>query len=176
MFHSVAQRPEKSTLNPILSEPSIFRALAAHQQDQYFKDMDCLRVRRPDLLTHVTEYVPEIVEFVKRIMENGYAYEDEGSVYFNTVVFDSSENHPYAMIEHWSKGNRELIAEGEGWSLGKYEQNLEMMSKFTQVCSRLLLVNVPRRISLCEKHRNPGNPHGRHRGVLDALVGILNLR
>ncbi|KAF8545845.1 hypothetical protein OG21DRAFT_1502143 [Imleria badia] len=132
MFHSVAQRPEKSTLNPILSEPSIFRALAAHQQDQYFKDMDCLRVRRPDLLTHVTEYVPEIVEFVKRIMENGYAYEDEGSVYFNTVVFDSSENHPYAMIEHWSKGNRELIAEGEGWSLGKYEQNLEMMSKFTQ--------------------------------------------
>lgn len=159
-----------------MSDPSIFRALAAHWEDQYFKDMDRLRVRRPDLLTRVTEYVPEIVEFVKRIMENGYAYEHEGSVYFDTVVFDSSENHTYAKIEPWSKGNRELLAEGEGWSLGKYEQNLGMTSKFTQVCSRLLLVNVPRRISPCGKHRNPGNPHGCHRGVLDALVGILNVR
>ena len=79
--------------------------------------MDRLRVRRPDTLTRVTEYVPEIVEFVKRIVENGYAYELEGSVYFDTVVFDSSENHTYAKLEPWSKGNRELLAEGEGWSL-----------------------------------------------------------
>lgn len=100
-----------------MSDPSIFRALAAFWEDQFFKDMDRLRVRRPDTLTRVTEYVPEIVEFVKRIVENGYAYEHEGSVYFDTVVFDSSENHTYAKLEPWSKGNRELLAEGEGWPL-----------------------------------------------------------
>ncbi|KAG9309224.1 cysteinyl-tRNA ligase [Chiua virens] len=101
-------------LEDTVSDPSIFRALAAFWEDQFFKDMDRLRVRRPDTLTRVTEYVPEIVEFVKRIMENGYAYEHEGSVYFDTVVFDSSENHTYAKLEPWSKGNRDLVAEGEG--------------------------------------------------------------
>lgn len=31
------------------------------------------KVRPPDVLTRVTEYVPEIVEFVERIVANGYA-------------------------------------------------------------------------------------------------------
>ncbi|KAF8445055.1 cysteinyl-tRNA synthetase [Boletus edulis BED1] len=101
-------------LKHMVSDPSIFRGLAAFWEDQFFQDMDRLRVRRPDTLTRVTEYVPEIVEFVKRVMKNGYAYEHEGSVYFDTVVFDSSENHTYAKLEPWSKGNRELLAEGEG--------------------------------------------------------------
>ncbi|KAG8214271.1 putative cysteinyl-tRNA synthetase, partial [Butyriboletus roseoflavus] len=101
-------------LRDTVTDPSIFRSLAAFWEDQFFKDMDRLRVRKPDTLTRVTEYVPEIVEFVKRVMGNGYAYEHEGSVYFDTVVFDSSENHTYAKLEPWSKGNRELLAEGEG--------------------------------------------------------------
>ncbi|KAH0828153.1 cysteine-tRNA ligase [Lanmaoa asiatica] len=101
-------------LKDTVTDPSIFRALAAFWENQFFRDMDRLRVRRPDTLTRVTEYVPEIVEFVKRIVENGYAYEYEGSVYFDTVAFDSSENHTYAKLEPWSKGNRELLAEGEG--------------------------------------------------------------
>ncbi|KAF8550855.1 cysteinyl-tRNA synthetase [Imleria badia] len=101
-------------LKDTVSDPSIFRALAAYWEEQFFRDMDRLRIRRPDTLTRVTEYVPEIVEFVKRIMDNGYAYEHEGNVYFDTVVFDSSENHTYAKLEPWSKGNRELLSEGEG--------------------------------------------------------------
>ena len=73
-----------------------------------------LRVRDPDLVTRVTEYVPEIVEFVEGIIKNGYAYESEGSVYFSTATFDSAPNHSYAKLEPWSKGNMELLEEGEG--------------------------------------------------------------
>lgn len=76
--------------------------------------MERLRVRNPDTITRVTEYVPEIVEFVQGIIKNGYGYEFEGSVYFDTMAFDSSDRHDYAKIEPWSKGNRELLAEGEG--------------------------------------------------------------
>ncbi|KAF9218788.1 hypothetical protein BS17DRAFT_719552 [Gyrodon lividus] len=101
-------------LKDTVTDPSIFRALAAFWEDQFFKDMDRLRIRRPDTLTRVTEYVPEVVEFVKRIIVNGYGYEHEGSVYFDTTAFDTSENHDYARLEPWSKGNRELLAEGEG--------------------------------------------------------------
>lgn len=73
-----------------------------------------LRVRDPDTLTRVTEYVPEIVAFVEKIIQNGYGYEAEGSVYFDTKAFDSAEGHDYAKLEPWSKGNRELLEDGEG--------------------------------------------------------------
>lgn len=101
-------------LKHTVSDPSIFRAVSTYWEDQFFKDMDRLRVRRPDILTRVTEYVPEIVDFVQRIIENGYGYEHNGSVYFDTLAFDSSSSHFYAKLEPWSKGNRELLAEGEG--------------------------------------------------------------
>ncbi|KIK24834.1 hypothetical protein PISMIDRAFT_677956 [Pisolithus microcarpus 441] len=101
-------------LKHTVTDPSIFRALAAYWENQFFMDMDRLRVRRPDILTRVTEYVPEIVDFVKRIIDNGYGYTHGGSVYFDTSAFDSSEKHVYAKLEPWSKGNRELLAEGEG--------------------------------------------------------------
>ena len=78
--------------------------------------MHRLRVRDPDTLTRVTEYVPEIVSFVEGIIKNGYGYADDGSVYFDTWAFDKAPNHDYAKLEPWSKGNKELLEEGEGQS------------------------------------------------------------
>lgn len=97
-----------------MTDPSIFRSLAAYWEDQFFKDMARLRVRRPDTLTRVTEYVPEVVSFVEQIIRNGYGYEVDGSVYFDTRAFDKADGHEYAKLEPWSKGNRELLEEGEG--------------------------------------------------------------
>ncbi|TFK70635.1 cysteinyl-tRNA synthetase [Pluteus cervinus] len=97
-----------------VTDPAISRNLAAYWEEQFFNDMRRLRVRDPDTLTRVTEYVPEIVAFVERIVSNGYAYEAEGSVYFDTHAFDSADGHDYAKLEPWSKGNRELLEGGEG--------------------------------------------------------------
>jgi cysteinyl-tRNA synthetase len=92
----------KSTVDPF-----IFRPLAAYWEDQFFKDMARLRVRAPDTLTRVTEYVPEVVSFVDQIIKNGYAYESAGSVYFDTIAFDKADGHNYAKLEPWSKFNRD---------------------------------------------------------------------
>ncbi|KAI0633558.1 tRNA synthetases class I (C) catalytic domain-containing protein [Trametes polyzona] len=97
-----------------VSDHTIFRSLAAYWEGEFFKDMRRLRVREPDTLTRVTEYVPEIVSFVEGIVKNGYGYEVDGSVYFDTRTFDKADNHSYAKLEPWSKGNRELLEEGEG--------------------------------------------------------------
>ncbi|KAI0663331.1 tRNA synthetases class I (C) catalytic domain-containing protein [Cubamyces menziesii] len=101
-------------LGSTVSDHTIFRSLAAYWEDEFFKDMRRLRVRDPDTLTRVTEYVPEIVSFVEGIVKNGYGYEVDGSVYFDTRAFDKADNHSYAKLEPWSKGNRELLEEGEG--------------------------------------------------------------
>ncbi|KAF8160698.1 tRNA synthetases class I (C) catalytic domain-containing protein [Crassisporium funariophilum] len=97
-----------------VTDPAISRKLAAYWEGKFFDDMARLRVRNPDTVTRVTEYVPEIVSFVERIISNGFAYEAEGSVYFNTLTFDKTDGYSYAKLEPWSKGNRELLEGGEG--------------------------------------------------------------
>ncbi|CAG8532574.1 10507_t:CDS:10, partial [Ambispora leptoticha] len=97
-----------------VSDPKIFRELAAYWEQDFMEDMAALNVRPCDILTRVSEYVPEIVEYVQKIVDHGYAYEIGGSVYFDTVAFDGHKGHHYAKLEPWSAGNIGLIDEGEG--------------------------------------------------------------
>ncbi|KAJ2643573.1 cysteinyl-tRNA synthetase [Coemansia sp. RSA 1694] len=92
----------------------IFRDLAAYWEKDFFEDMDMLQVRRPNIITRVSEFVPEIIAFTQRIIDNGYAYESEGSVYFDVSAFDGKNGHFYAKLKPTAKGNQALLAEGEG--------------------------------------------------------------
>ena len=83
-----------------------------------------LHVIPPDAVTRVSEYVPEIVAFTQRIVENGFAYEGGGSVWFDVAKFEGAAQqdesgvwaHEYAKLQPGSKGNRKLLDEGEGGS------------------------------------------------------------
>lgn len=87
--------------------------------------MKALHVEMPTTLTRVSEYIPEIVEFVEGIVARGLAYEGEGSVWFDTTKFEGAEgtageegwSHTYAKLQPWSKGNRALLEDGEGQSI-----------------------------------------------------------
>lgn len=70
-------------------------------------------MRPPDALTRVSEFVPEIIRYVQRIIANGFAYETKGSVYFDVEAFRKAGHH-YGRLEPSSVGNSEKIAEGEG--------------------------------------------------------------
>uniref|UniRef100_A0A3Q1G6D0 Cysteine--tRNA ligase, cytoplasmic n=1 Tax=Acanthochromis polyacanthus TaxID=80966 RepID=A0A3Q1G6D0_9TELE len=97
-----------------VTENSIFSILPKYWEGEYHKDMEALNVLPPDVLTRVSEYVPEIVEFVKKIVSNGYGYESNGSVYFNTSRFDSSQQHSYAKLVPEAVGDQKALQEGEG--------------------------------------------------------------
>ncbi|GAA6016231.1 hypothetical protein JCM11491_003776 [Sporobolomyces phaffii] len=108
-----------------VTDPAIFRDLAAYWEESYFNSMSALHVERPTTLTRVSEYIPEIVKFVEGIVDRGFAYEGGGSVWFDTVKFEGAQGeragegdeewkHTYAKLQPWSKGNRELLEDGEG--------------------------------------------------------------
>ncbi|KAF5388684.1 hypothetical protein D9757_004757 [Collybiopsis confluens] len=93
------------------TDPLLSRKLASYWEGRFFDDMHRLHVRDPDTLTRVTEYMPEISTYIEKIIKNGYAYEAQGSIYFDTKAFDDAPHHDYAKLEPWSKGNREDGAE-----------------------------------------------------------------
>ncbi|XP_072320844.1 cysteine--tRNA ligase, cytoplasmic isoform X2 [Eucyclogobius newberryi] len=97
-----------------VTENSIFSTLPKHWEADYHKDMDALNVLPPDVLTRVSEYVPEIVEFVERIIKNCFGYESNGSVYFDTAKFDGSSQHSYAKLVPEAVGDQKALQEGEG--------------------------------------------------------------
>lgn len=120
-----------SQLGSTVNDPTIFRDLAAYWEDSYFKSMAALHVERPTTLTRVSEYLPEIVTFVEGIVNRGLAYEAGGSVWFDTTKFEGAKGeeskdgddgwkHTYAKLQPWSKGNRELLEDGEGESLKSF--------------------------------------------------------
>lgn len=76
--------------------------------------MKQLNVELPDVVTRVSEFVPEIVTFIEKIISNGYAYEANGSVYFNVTKYNDGEKHKYAKLEPTSATDQEKLLEGEG--------------------------------------------------------------
>uniref|UniRef100_A0A8C9UYH8 Cysteine--tRNA ligase, cytoplasmic n=1 Tax=Scleropages formosus TaxID=113540 RepID=A0A8C9UYH8_SCLFO len=97
-----------------VTENSIFSTLPKYWEGEYHKDMAALNVLPPDVLTRVSEYVPEIVDFVKKIVENGYGYVSNGSVYFDTAKFDAGDKHSYAKLVPEAVGDQKALHEGEG--------------------------------------------------------------
>jgi cysteinyl-tRNA synthetase len=53
----------------------------------YFEDMDALGIIRPDISPRATGHIIEQIEIVKKLIAGGFAYEVNGSVYFDVRKF-----------------------------------------------------------------------------------------
>ncbi|MFC2122088.1 cysteine--tRNA ligase [Bacteroidota bacterium] len=62
---------------------------------RYFEDMDALNIRRADIYPRATEEIPKIIEVVQGLIDKGYAYPAEGSVYFRV-----RQKEDYGKLSH----------------------------------------------------------------------------
>eukprot|EP01135_Chromosphaera_perkinsii_P001142 Nk52_evm92s158 gene=Nk52_evmTU92s158 len=97
-----------------VTDLGIYAAHTEYYENDFLEDMKNLNIRPADCLTRVSEYVPEIVAFVEKIVANGFGYESNGSVYFDTLGFANHKDHDYAKLVPEAFGNAEALAEGEG--------------------------------------------------------------
>ena len=59
-----------------------------HYLNSYHKSMEALNVLPPSIEPHASGHIIEQIEYVKKILESGYAYESNGSVYFDVPKFN----------------------------------------------------------------------------------------
>ena len=83
--------------------------------DSFFKDIDTLRMARADHYPRATQHIPEMVQMIKGLMEKGYAYKKDGSIYFSIAKFPN-----YGRL---SKINLEELKPGERVESDEYEKD-----------------------------------------------------
>ncbi|KAA6393256.1 MAG: putative Cysteine--tRNA ligase [Streblomastix strix] len=90
----------------------------AYEAD-FFSDMDALNVLRPTKILRATEVIPQIIQFISKLYEGGFAYQlqSEYSVYFDTKEF-KNRGFQYPILiqgmKDGEKNKRQLLEEGEG--------------------------------------------------------------
>lgn len=83
---------------------------------RYHQQMDQLNVERPSIEPHASAHIIEQIEMVKKILDKGYAYEVNGSVYFDVTQY--SKNHQYGILsgrklDELMSNTRELAGQSE---------------------------------------------------------------
>ena len=64
--------------------------------NRYHKAMDALNVLPPSIEPHASGHIIEQIELVKKILDNGYAYVSQGSVYFDVEKYN--KDHRYGVL------------------------------------------------------------------------------
>ncbi|MDE5953641.1 MAG: cysteine--tRNA ligase [Duncaniella sp.] len=67
-----------------------------HYLTRYHKAMDALNVLPPSIEPHASGHIIEQIEYIKKILDSGYAYISDGSVYFDVPKFN--KEHPYGKL------------------------------------------------------------------------------
>jgi len=83
----------------------------------YHEDMAALGVAPPDLEPRATDHIAAIVDMIRRLLDQGHAYEAEGHVLFDVSTFDE-----YGALSHRDRG--EMIA-GARVEVAPYKRNPE---------------------------------------------------
>ena len=82
--------------------------------DAFFEDTGALNVKKATVHPRVMDHMPDIVDFIKVLIDKGHAYESNGDVYFKTRSFDD-----YGKLSHQSIDDLKVGARIETGDLKK---------------------------------------------------------
>lgn len=98
-------------INKANEEGCTVKELGDRYISEYYKDADALNIERASTNPRATEYITEIIDFVKELIDKGYAYEINGDVYFSTKKFKDYGKLSGQNIEDLQSGARIKVDE-----------------------------------------------------------------
>jgi cysteinyl-tRNA synthetase len=84
--------------------------------NRYHKAMEALNVLPPSIEPHASGHIMEQIEFTQKILDAGFAYESEGSVYFDVEKYNKQYNYGKLSgrnVDEMLESTRELDGQSE---------------------------------------------------------------
>jgi len=76
--------------------------IAAYYTDAFMEDAALLNIRRAEAYPHATDYIPQMLDLITELIDEGHAYSVNGTVYYDIASFPAygklSRNTPEALI------------------------------------------------------------------------------
>jgi cysteinyl-tRNA synthetase len=73
---------------------------------EYFRDLDALGVKRPDISPRATGHLIEMIDAIRSLIEKGYAYEVNGNVFFDVTKLDDYGKLSKIRLDDMLEGSR----------------------------------------------------------------------
>jgi len=73
---------------------------------EYFRDLDSLGVKRPDISPRATGHLIEMIEAIQTLIKKGYAYEVNGNVFFDVSKLDDYGKLSKIKLDEMLEGSR----------------------------------------------------------------------
>jgi cysteinyl-tRNA synthetase len=120
-------------------------SLAREYEKYFLEDLESLGIKSINLFARASEYIGEIIDLVRRLVEKGYAYETETGVYFDTSRYpdygrlsrqkpeelamhriepDPTKKHPQDFAL-WKKRTSEEFGWNSPWGYGRPGWHIE---------------------------------------------------
>ncbi len=96
-------------------EKTTIKEISDKYTDEFLKELEELGIKKANTYPRVSDYIPQIIEFIKILIDKKYAYQKDGSVYF-----DVSEFKNYGKL---SRRKLEEAKSGTRVNLDKYEKD-----------------------------------------------------
>ncbi len=83
--------------------------IARYYEEEFFKDLSVLNIEMPAVKCRATEHIDDMIALVKKLVENGHAYETAQAVYFDISTFPSYTELSRQPLEDKITGARDEV-------------------------------------------------------------------
>ena len=80
--------------------------IAEHYTKLFFEDLKLLNIETPEIICKATDHINEMLEYVKKLVEKGYAYETSTAIYFDVSKLDKYPVLSNVDVENQKAGAR----------------------------------------------------------------------
>ncbi len=85
--------------------------IAAFYTDAFFKDFEAVNCRKPEIISPATENIEMYIKMIEKLLEDGFAYQSGGNVYFDISKLDDYYVLTNHKIDDMVVGAREGVEE-----------------------------------------------------------------
>ncbi|MFH1549244.1 MAG: cysteine--tRNA ligase [Planctomycetota bacterium] len=85
--------------------------IARHYEKAFTEDFDLLGLKRPTAFPRATEHIPDMIEFVEKLIDKGYAYRVDDEVFFDLSRFKDYGKLSGNTLENLRAGHRVAVDE-----------------------------------------------------------------